>query len=364
MTDNVSLVWGGYKGFEGWMHRGTQPLVPDANDSPIRKLLGTVTATEGGCADSFNGYDVCVWSISYIQLAGSLDLAGKLVAALRPFSSKYQLVSDVLANRGLELDEFGLLRYDNKKVDGRSMALRLYGCDGKANSWTPEAKQAASDFAKAIVLFLRDGEAPMLAQNYICERLLNFVVPSVRAQLFSGDVSRLEERGWLGALQAAYMSFSANLPAVAAKQLETYVKEKGVWTPTDPKFVVGLIQRLTFGPQIAIYPDRYNKIRPVIERLYGVDLPDTAGLLKNWVTEGNTAPVQLSTKQVQEILLQLSNEKTRYDLGPAGADGVMGQKTLDAVRLFQRSRGLVADGLVGPKTAQALVQASEGTSPS
>ncbi|BAQ44413.1 TIGR02594 family protein [Methylobacterium aquaticum] len=43
-----------------------------------------------------------------------------------------------------------------------------------------------------------------------------------------------------------------------------------------------------------------------------------------------------------------------YDLGPAGADGDAGPKTIAAVTAFQRSAGLVPDGIAGPLTIKAL----------
>lgn len=43
-----------------------------------------------------------------------------------------------------------------------------------------------------------------------------------------------------------------------------------------------------------------------------------------------------------------------YDLGPAGADGDAGPRTIAAVMAFQRAAGLVADGIAGPLTQKAL----------
>ncbi|AWN35770.1 TIGR02594 family protein [Methylobacterium radiodurans] len=43
-----------------------------------------------------------------------------------------------------------------------------------------------------------------------------------------------------------------------------------------------------------------------------------------------------------------------YDLGAAGADGDAGPKTIAAVMAFQRSAGLVPDGIAGPLTQKAL----------
>lgn len=50
-------------------------------------------------------------------------------------------------------------------------------------------------------------------------------------------------------------------------------------------------------------------------------------------------------KELQRLLL-----KRQYDLGEFGADGVFGKLTLRAVKAFQKSQGLVIDGIVGVKT--------------
>ena len=57
---------------------------------------------------------------------------------------------------------------------------------------------------------------------------------------------------------------------------------------------------------------------------------------------------------VQAILMDLG-----YDLQPYGADGDFGRKTEEAVKQFQRDHGLIADGVVGPMTYDALEQAEE-----
>lgn len=52
--------------------------------------------------------------------------------------------------------------------------------------------------------------------------------------------------------------------------------------------------------------------------------------------------------------LQVLLIKAGIDMGPAGPDGIFGAATLSGVRAFQTSRGLTVDGIVGPRTWQAL----------
>ena len=59
-------------------------------------------------------------------------------------------------------------------------------------------------------------------------------------------------------------------------------------------------------------------------------------------------------------LLQTKLIQLGYDVGGTGADGVYGAKTEAAVKAFQKDHGLVADGITGPRTWEAL-QTGKGT---
>ena len=60
-----------------------------------------------------------------------------------------------------------------------------------------------------------------------------------------------------------------------------------------------------------------------------------------------------AVEDVQQRLLRLG-----YELGTSGVDGVFLGETYEAVRSFQRARGLAEDGAVGPETWAALVDAT------
>lgn len=56
-------------------------------------------------------------------------------------------------------------------------------------------------------------------------------------------------------------------------------------------------------------------------------------------------------KTIQQLLIDVG-----YDLGPAGADGKLGKKSKEAIKNFQRAHLLKADGVVGEKTREKMLQ--------
>lgn len=68
------------------------------------------------------------------------------------------------------------------------------------------------------------------------------------------------------------------------------------------------------------------------------------------IERGSRGP---GVEDIQKRLMRLG-----YDLGSSGVDGVFLGATLEAVRSFQRERHLAEDGVVGPETWSALVDAT------
>lgn len=65
--------------------------------------------------------------------------------------------------------------------------------------------------------------------------------------------------------------------------------------------------------------------------------------------------LRLTTPRMQgEKIKELQKNLLEQGFDPKGIDGEFGPKTHGAVLAFQQARGLVPDGEVGPKTAQAL----------
>ena len=101
---------------------------------------------------------------------------------------------------------------------------------------------------------------------------------------------------------------------------------------------------------------RYNNISKSIWTHYAIPKGlggDTPMPWRTTIRKGSTGE---DVVYCQEILMRLG-----YDLQPYGADGKFGNKTLAAVKDFQKTHGLNADGVVGPLTWDALEKADPGT---
>lgn len=72
------------------------------------------------------------------------------------------------------------------------------------------------------------------------------------------------------------------------------------------------------------------------------------------VFDGAPAPITAPAVASGVAAYQAQLIALGYDLGSAGADGVLGRKTKAAIRAFQKAHGLTADGIVGPNTLDAL----------
>lgn len=345
------IGWGAYDKFEGPWFAGTVPFVLPTAPTFLDKVLAVITATEGGHFDAVNMYDRCKLTVGLIQWgeACAQRSVSNMLALAR--AADPDVLDAYLAEAELSIVPGALGHALAYRGDTNMDRALLGGSTGIKGQWTAPMKVTARRVA-AVMATLWEVPAFQRAQLEFTEpRLLTFATGFGRAPtaLFAKDYP---ETGWEGAMRAAYLSFAANLPGVAAKRADEGLRSD---LPAKDR-CINLLRRLTFEPGIAIYPGRYEKIRPVLERLFDVDLPDFANELRTWRSDAGDEPVARfpDAASIQRELIALG-----YDLGPAGADGKMGRKSTDAVRAFQRDYRLGIDGLVGRETLGALVRAQD-----
>jgi hypothetical protein len=349
--------WTGYTQYEGPWYRG-QLKFPKADPSAsfTDKVLSVITATEGGAFDAINMYDRMIVSVGIIQWgnAGQFsvdDLLGEVAQADATAIIPVQALATDLGYyfgqtpKGWRYTRQGVLV---DSIDAQR-ALFLGGSSGLKGGWSDEQKEIAKRWVVALQAVWDNPMARQVQASFTAKRVKNFATPQAKAVLFSGPDVQDANPNIVATAQAAFLSFAANLPAVASKQLLSLSTPAPKWSL---EWLYALLTQLTFGPKIAIYPQRYNAIQPELERLWGLDLPDGSASLASWKADMGIDPKipSLDTpRDIQRALLRLG-----YDLGPAGADGVMGAKSKVAVEAFQTKAGLTADGIVGPKTLETL----------
>lgn len=367
MTTVAEIKWGRYKEYEGPYYLGRCKVVPPLNPTDEERVLMVVTATEGGAFDAVNCYDRMIISVGAIQWgeAGQYsvsDMLGKVaeknLALLDPLQPALEQSKATFRLNAKGRYRFFLPGYTGE-VDtlAEQQKLFLLRSNGSEGSWDEQSKAYAKIWAAAVSSVFQQEAAQKAQADFTTPKLRSYFVTRDAQSVLWGSDEALPNEGWVGAARAAFISFAANLPAVAAAQLQKApLVGLRKWSP---EWVIALLRQLTFGPNITIYPHRYEKIRPVLEAQYGVDLPDFAKDLEAWrarqgIDLGAKAPSFTTVLEIQTELLAEG-----FDLGPAGVDGRLGEKTKDAIRTFQRLKRLGADGVVGALTREALVASWE-----
>jgi len=282
------IGWSSYSSYEGPFFGGVQsfhlPAAPDESD----RYLAVITAAEGGHYDAINMYDPGIVSVGIIQWieAGQFSVSGMLGQVIADCGSDAVMVplkpALDLCNATFKKNAAGRWRFffnDNKgEVDSQEKTRILFlGCTGLKGQWTPEAKVRAKLWASCLANVWVTEEARHSQNVYTRIRLPGFVMADAKAVLFDSQPNT----GWVGAVRAAFMSFAINRPSSANAMVKAAAAtlKSPKWSPD---WCIGVLKQLTFGPNIAIYPIRYNGVRPVLESLWGVTLPKTAHDLSLW----------------------------------------------------------------------------------
>lgn len=356
------IGWGEYLNYCGPFYRGQHAF--KLSDEPTKEemIMAVITATEGGCADAINMYDgdpiLSSGYIQFIEGKGQRSVSAMLGSAMERGviardreNRTVQRFFDVL--KGLQLrferanNRSGKWYFFDPK-DGRvdtteeQNSIFRKGSTGEKGTWSPVAMERGKRWAAAVATFW---ESPFMQQQqvqYTVPMLRRFAFGKSKAWVFSAPHTSIGQ-----AFVAAYLSFAVNNPTRASKHLGIAV-DSVRHAPWTKDWLIGVLNELTFGPGIGIYPHRYNAIRPELERLYNIDLPDFADELRKWAR--GRPKFGFDVLEIQDALLALG-----YDLGPHGADNVYGAKTRAAVFAFEQSTGMKdPDGYVGADTAALL----------
>lgn len=347
-----SIRWGSYKNYEGPWTPGEVPYELPDKPTEAEKIMRVITATEGGRYDAVNMYDSCLWTAGIIQWCNrapqrSVDsLMGQMVDeakdALKP-------LIELASERGYTF-EGGTFSLDGREVKDVASQQRLYflNSPGEKGAWKEEDKAWAKRWCIATQRVLADPRTHWLQVSFTLSRMeAHFPFEAGKELIQKAPRTNLGQ-----AWKALYLSFAANNPAKAAKAVEAALRDV-VWKPWSEPWLASMARHLTFDPGISIYPQRYNKIRPVIEKLWGVNLPDTAQELEVLKKELGASERWLDVLEVQRALIALG-----FDLGPRGADGVFGKKSRAALMTLEKGSGMVPtefqDGMPDQYTLPAL----------
>jgi hypothetical protein len=354
VTTPAEIGWGSYMDYEGPFYVGKIPYVLPANPDFLDMCDAVVTATEGGHYDAINMYDSCILSVGIIQVCGRLgELAAMLAActtydlgAMKTAFSQLPVPADFRQNpQGIWQFYF---------LDGRGFvttqqqmqAMFLGGSTGLKGQWSA-AQMAAAKHVAATFASIWDSQGLQAGQRaFIKSRLMSYVMPRAKATLFTNP----DQTSYAGALKAAFVSYAANLPAVADKYLAVAAADPNWPTMNDQQRFEAALYHMVYGSGIGIWPARYNAIHPVLQKLFNVTLPTLAQLATGVEPVDPKDQTLTTVKGVQQFLIAQG-----YDIGPTGADGIWGSHTEAAVKKFQTDHNLPVDGIVDAPTHAAML---------
>jgi hypothetical protein len=345
-TQYQSIGWGRYKDFTGPFTRGTVPYTLPENPTQGDKILAVATSTEGGRWNAVNMYDSCIYTVGLIQWCegGQFSVSELLGAIGRTNSKLLEPMNELLKEANASFN-FGSRKprfyMDGDVVDTREEQRRLFllRSNGKKNSWDDESVVYAKRWAAAAVDIFADEEAIRIQKLFTLNRRMGFVAKEVRTIVDMAPVTNVGQ-----AFVAAYLSYAGNNPSWARDAIIRAVADNAGKRPAYTlDWLVHVLGYLTHNRSIAIYPHRYNAIRKVLEKLYEIDLPDTADLL------GRPLSDFISPEDVQKALVFAG-----FDIGPSGVDGVVGKKTKEALIDFKRVLGLELNDNINESTQAAL----------
>lgn len=317
----VKIQWGKYRDTAGPYTYGASRIV----NEPCAELR-VIAATEGGSWDAVNMFDKGIVSVGCLQvIENRLGYVTQLFKELKK--------SGVEVNKFLT-DATGISFLNNQFVlHGKTDARYVWLLGSDQKSWSSDQTEHAMAACKAMSETLALPAAITAQRKWLRSGFLqNFLFEPAKTLMANWKTDQAPQHQY--ALYLAYLSFACNLPARAAGLLRQNIQRPNVGSP---EWCQHMFYTLAAKSGIDIWPERARKIAPVIEQITGYKF--------------GSGPAQLgiSVRRAQEILVKLGAK--------IAVDGAYGRLTREAVRTFQRSAGLIPDGIIGPKTREALLRA-------
>jgi len=350
---------GAYGPYSGPWTLGKHRFAINADPNFWDKALAATVATEGGRFGPVNMYDRCIISVGLIQLCeaatiyGVTQLLGACADVDQPLLQSY--LDEIPGSCLFQKNAKGRWQffYNGAPVASKAeqRALFLGGSTGYKGQWTKAQKAHAYRVCAVMSCLWQEAKFREAQRKYVGEScLMRFVRTKSRNILFAEGYPR---EGDEGALRAAFITFAVNNPARADKYFrQAHATEEYKAADAHKRLLIAL-EAMTFDPGISIYPHRYDAIRPVLEREFSIDLPDFATQLAKFEEDNPNRALFPDVASIQRELIALG-----YDLGQAGADGIMGSKTKAAIKAVEVKHGLPApDGI--PDSAFIDVLAEE-----
>ena len=353
-TTPAEIGWGSYQNYEGPYFTGVLPYILPTNPDFMDMCDAVVTATEGGHYDAINMYDSCILSVGIIQVCGRMGELTKLLGACASYDlgAMRTAFSQLPVPADLRQDAHGAWQF--YFLDGRGFAttaqqmqaMFLGGSTGLKGQWTTAQKTQAKEVAAAMASIWDSQGLQTGQREFIKGRLMSYVMPRAKATLFTNP----DQTGYAGALKAAFISYAANLPAVADKYLAVASADPNWSVMNDQQRFDMALYHMVYGSGIGIWPARYNAIHPVLQKLFNVTLPTLAQLSTGQIPIDPQDQSLTTVKGIQQVLVSRG-----YDIGPTGTDGSWGTHTEDAVKQFQTFHNLPVDGIVDAPTRAAML---------
>lgn len=339
MVQPHDVSWGRYKEYEGPVFWGTVKHRLPKNPTESDRIIAVFTATEGGHYDAINMYDKCIISVGIAQWceASQYSVSNMLGVLIETHGldsvTKHLMPAMEASNVMLKKNSAGKWRFffndgrgeintvarQREMFLGAAEELNTKKAMGLRGTWTPELTAHAKLWAACMANVWQSPEACVVQAKYTADKFKWFALTYAQTHLFDEGG---ESTNWVGAIRAAYLSFAGNNPKRANEQLKIEL-EASPLEKWSPEWCIGILKRLTFGPEIEIYPKRYNDIRPVLESLWGIELPANAKALSDWtypVTQ--VEPDVAAPVVIAEVPIVLNERETMPDLAVVRAKEV------------------------------------------